>query len=78
MNPITDFNANQFLLFYLVLILLVAAIGWWRREMADWTADLTPPSVPADLDPYEVAYLRGGENEVARVAIVSLTERGVP
>jgi hypothetical protein len=31
--------------------------------------------IPGGLDPYEVAYLRGGRNEVARVVIVSLVER---
>jgi uncharacterized protein (TIGR04222 family) len=32
---------------------------------------------PGNLDPYEVAYLRGGRNEVARVVIVSLVERRI-
>jgi hypothetical protein len=32
---------------------------------------------PGGVDPYEVAYLRGGRNEVARVVIVSLVERRI-
>ena len=75
-NPITEMNANEFLGFYLVLILTAIIICWWKSNRSDWTADLAPPPVPADLDPYEIAYLRGGENEVTRLAIVSLTERG--
>ena len=75
-NPITEMNANEFLGFYMVLILTVIIICWWKSNRSDWTADLAPPPVPADLDPYEIAYLRGGENEVTRLAIVSLTERG--
>jgi uncharacterized protein (TIGR04222 family) len=43
----------------------------------DRTGDLDPPEIPAKLDPYEVAYLRGGEREVARVALVSLIDRGL-
>ena len=33
------------------------------------------PAMSGSLDPYEIAYLRGGRNEVARVVIVSLVER---
>ena len=29
-------------------------------------------------DPYAIAFLRGGENEAARVAAVSLTSANVP
>ena len=43
----------------------------------DRTRDLEPPEIPAKLDPYEVAYLRGGENEVTRVAIASMIQRGL-
>ena len=75
-NPITDLTANEFLVLYLGLILTATFICLWRRTLADWTVDLPPPSVPTDLDPYEVAYLRGDKNEVTRVAIVSLTEQG--
>ena len=75
-NPITDMNSNQFLAFYLALILTAMIFCWWNSKRADWTAGLALPSVSAHLDPYEIAYLRGGENEVTRVAIVSLTERG--
>jgi uncharacterized protein (TIGR04222 family) len=42
----------------------------------DPAADLPPPLVPANPDPYEIAYLRGGENEVIRLAIFDLIQRG--
>lgn len=43
----------------------------------DRTNDLELPAIPAKLDPYEVAFLRGGANEVTRVAIASLIQRGL-
>ena len=43
----------------------------------DRTRGLELPLIPQKLDPYEIAYLRGGQNEVARVAIASLVQRGV-
>ena len=44
-----------------ILVLVVAA----RRSIlaVDRSRGLAPPEIPAKLDPYEVAYLRGGENE---------------
>jgi hypothetical protein len=36
---------------------------------------MTHPIAPGRVDPYEVAYLRGGRNELARVIIISLVER---
>jgi uncharacterized protein (TIGR04222 family) len=75
MNPITDFNAREFLTFYAVFILAVWMVRAWFNWRSDRTLDetWTPPLTP---NAYDVAYLRGGASELARVAIVGLTERG--
>ncbi len=59
----------------MIVVLIVACFRSIRA--VDRTGDLGPPEIPAKLDPYEVAYLRGGENEVTRVAIASLIQRGL-
>jgi uncharacterized protein (TIGR04222 family) len=75
MNPITDFNAREFLTFYPVFILAVWMVRRWFTWQSDRTLDdaWIPPGV---ANPYDVAYLRGGANELARVALVRLAERG--
>ena len=75
-NPIADMYGPYFLLFYGVVIAVTLGIAWWMVRRYDPTADLPPPQVPYKPDPYEIAYLRGGVNEVVRAAIVSLTQRG--
>lgn len=72
MNPF-DWRGPEFLVFYLILsVFVIASLELVRRALE--SAD--PPKM--DLaDPYLVAYLRGGENEVLRVAVVSLIDRGL-
>ncbi len=75
-NPIADMPGPRFLLFYAMVIVLTVVGCWLARRSSDPTTTLAPPPVPPNPDPYEVAYLRGGENEVTRVAILSLIQRG--
>ncbi|HEY0079812.1 MAG TPA: TIGR04222 domain-containing membrane protein [Pyrinomonadaceae bacterium] len=75
-NPIADMYGPYFLLFYAVVILLVVVSAWLVLRAQDWTARMPLPPVPAEPDPYEIAYLRGGEMEVAETAIFSLMQRG--
>ena len=71
MNPF-DLRGPEFLLFYIILCALVLASSWWLRE----TGEAGPtPQVPLD-DPYFFAFLRGGDAEVFRDAIVILLDRG--
>jgi uncharacterized protein (TIGR04222 family) len=76
-NMIAEMYGPYFLGFYGSIIVAVVVACHRALKAADETDALTPPRIPAKLDPYEVAYLRGGENEVARVAIASLVERGL-
>jgi uncharacterized protein (TIGR04222 family) len=75
MNPITDFNAREFLTFYAVFILSAWILRAWFNWRSDRTLDETW-TPPLTTNPYDVAYLRGGANELARVAVVGLAERG--
>lgn len=72
MSPF-DLRGPEFLFFYCVLgAIVLAALVVWRR--------FTEPSgtIKADLsDPYLIACLRGGKNELLRVATISLINRGL-
>jgi uncharacterized protein (TIGR04222 family) len=57
---------------YGILIILTGAWCRWLRDRTDATRSLPAPPIPERIDPYEIAYLRGGENELLRVAIVQL------
>jgi uncharacterized protein (TIGR04222 family) len=72
MNPF-DLRGPEFLLFYFFFSLVVIlAIVILRRRAESGDA----PKI--DLgDPYLIAYLRGGENEALRVAVISLVDRGL-
>ena len=74
-NPLTQFSGQEFLVFFAVLIGLVALFCWRRKRTQDSSLELAPLDAAEEIDPYEIAYLRGGENELARVLIVSLIEQ---
>ena len=74
-NPLTEFTGPEFLVFFAILIVIVAAICWRRKRTQDSSTELPPLDVPDQIDPYDIAYLRGGENELTRVLIVRLIER---
>lgn len=70
MNPL-EFNGPEFLLFYLLLSLGVIIAVWYSRRSAEAGA----PTKLNLADPYLLAYLRAGEGETLRLAVVSLIER---
>ena len=72
MNPF-DLRGPDFLMFYLVFGGVVFALYELLRRMAEPS---DPPKVNLS-DPYEIAYLRGGEYEAFRVATISLIDRGL-
>ncbi len=75
-NPIADMYGHDFLLFYGGIIVLTLVACWLKLRQSDPTASMPLPPVPSEPNPYETAYLRGGENEVTRVVIFGLTQRG--
>jgi len=71
-NPF-DLRGPEFLVFYFILsaVVIVALILIRRASESESAPKL-------DLaDPYLIAYLRGGDNEALRVAMVSLIDRGL-
>ncbi|MBH8562347.1 TIGR04222 domain-containing membrane protein [Nostoc sp. CENA67] len=73
-NPIANMYGPLFLLFYAFVIVVTLIVCGWGMQ-GDSTAKLPLPSVPTNPDPYEIAYLRGGENEVTRLAVFDLIQR---
>jgi Protein of unknown function (DUF692) len=70
-NVVADLYGPYFLLFYAIAIGAMIVACYKSVRSVDRTRDMEPPQVPAKLDPYEIAYLRGGANEVTRVAVAS-------
>ena len=71
-NPL-DLPGPQFLLFYAVVGLLTLIVVWMAQKAREGGV---APRV--DLpDPYLIACLRGGAAEAARIAAVSLIDRGL-
>ena len=80
MNPF-DLTGPEFLLFYIALAVAVHLL--WR-PLTRFLGEGSDPVGPhagrfdlANLDPYLIAYLRGQVSETARVAILSLLDRGL-
>ncbi len=72
MSPF-DLPGPEFLLFYLAVGAAgLIALKLWRNAAESGEA------IRANLsDPYSIAFLRGGRNEMIRVATVSLIDRGL-
>ena len=74
-NPL-DLRGPEFLQLYLLLLVAAvcaaATLRWTLRLPADG-----PVGEEVQLDPYEVAYLAGGEQRAADAAIVGLVQRRV-
>ena len=75
-NPISEMQGPSFLLLYAGLIAILAVEAAWRKSRADRSEALGPASIPSKPDPVEIAFLRGGENEVTRLLVFDLIRRG--
>jgi uncharacterized protein (TIGR04222 family) len=77
LNPF-DLRGPEFLVFYLVLSAGTLVLVWMFRRWKESGEEDTAASAARKVaqDPYQVAYLRGGRDEVVRIAVVSLLERG--
>jgi uncharacterized protein (TIGR04222 family) len=74
-NPLADLPGPQFLFLYAVFAGIVIIAAVFFVDMQDTTGALASPPIPQDPDPYELAYLRGGVNEVIRTAIYALRQQ---
>lgn len=75
-NFIADMRGPEFLGLYAAVAFFMVVICWICASRKDPTRGLKPPAIPPKLDPYEVAFLRGGENEALRLLLLSLIHRG--
>lgn len=64
----------QFLGFYAIFAVLLLAAFWYYVNSGPSTATRLSELT---ADPYQIAHLRGGEQEAVRVAIVNLVDRGL-
>src|SRR5687767_8316518 len=76
-NPLATMEGPPFLVLYLSVIILSAFALSVARANSDRSDDLNIPAIPPDPDPYEIAFLRCGANEVARAIILSLIQKGI-
>jgi uncharacterized protein (TIGR04222 family) len=72
MNPF-DLSGPSFLVFYLAVAVFVVVAVKLAIDEAEGGA---PRALPLN-DPYHIALLRGGTPEAARIAVLSLTDRGL-
>jgi uncharacterized protein (TIGR04222 family) len=73
LNPL-DWTGPAFLGFYLAAAAAIVTGFYAFIRKAEGAAEM--PKL-AEIDPYEIAYLRAGENEAMRIATVSLIDRGL-
>lgn len=72
-NPF-DMRGPEFLVFYAITCILYLLL--YRYLIAQKESNWPMPKLNIP-DPYEIAYLRGGESETLRVATLSLIDRGL-
>ncbi len=75
-NPLANMPGPMFLVLYGAIILFSAIVFYLYKSKLDWTANQPVPLIPPNPDPFELAYLRGGENELARAVTFSLHQKG--
>jgi uncharacterized protein (TIGR04222 family) len=76
-NPF-DLRGPEFLCFYAGLIVCVGAALWALRDLGgNGPAAASRERMPEITDPYLVSCLRGGREEVWRLATVTLIDRGL-
>lgn len=75
-NPIANMSGTTFLIAYSIYSILILIGFWIMKKRLDWTNKLPVPNVPNSLDSFEIAYLRGGENEFSRAVIFALLQKG--
>ncbi|MBD1882068.1 TIGR04222 domain-containing membrane protein [Coleofasciculus sp. FACHB-T130] len=73
-NPIGDMYGPHFLLFYACVIVTTLLVCW--RSVQDPSTNQSLPLIPAEPDPYEIAFLRGGEFELTKLVVFELIQRG--
>ena len=66
-----------FLVLYSIFIVSTIVVYRVLKKRLDQTAHFSLPPIPQNPDPFEIAYLRGGANELARAVIFSLNQKNL-
>jgi len=74
-NPLASMYGPYFLVLYGFVILFTLIFLGIAKSGIDKTNHLPLPPIPAEPDPYQIAYLRGGINEVARSIVFGLMKK---
>ncbi|MGI9054352.1 MAG: TIGR04222 domain-containing membrane protein [Pyrinomonadaceae bacterium] len=74
-NPLASMYGPYFLVLYGFVILFTLIFLGIAKSGIDKTDHLPLPPIPAEPDPYQIAYLRGGINEVARSIVFGLMKK---
>lgn len=75
-NPVADLSGPLFLLVYALVAAAIVVASRLQIAAADTSLQTQLPGVTMDRDPYEIAFLRGGANELLRFTIFDLTRLG--
>ena len=75
MFPFT-LSGPPFLVFYVVLTLAVL-IGYWFYRRAREGESFIPRMSELTSEPYRIAFLRGGDEELVRLGVINLVDRGL-
>lgn len=76
-NPLGQMYGPYFLALYAVFIVTAVVAVFVGKRMFDQSDRLALPPIPSEVDPFEIAYLRGGPNEMARFVIFDLVQKGI-
>lgn len=74
-NALGNMPGPAFLVLYLLFIVVVSIVTYARRNALDTTDWDGPSPIPKSPNPYDIAVLRGGINELARTLIAVLVDR---
>lgn len=75
-NPLAEMYGPEFLLLYGVVIAITLGVCWVVFLVADSTVGLPLPLIPANPNPYEIAYLQGEEGRVTKLVVFNLIHSG--
>ena len=76
-NPLANMYGPYFLVLYSIFIVSTIIVYRVLKNRLDQTAHFSLPPIPQNPDPFEIAYLRGGANELARAVIFSLNQKNL-
>jgi uncharacterized protein (TIGR04222 family) len=58
------------------VIAVVIVLSRWAITRLDPSESLPPPTIPAEPNPYEIAYMRGDKGAIIRLMVFNLYQRG--